>query len=485
MIIMLADDERMVRLGLKSIIDELYPDRYKYIEAKNGKELIEMSNNYKPDIAFVDIKMPLIDGITALREVKAKSPNTYYLILSGYADFEYAREALRLGAIDYLLKPVATDELKKVIEKITANMKQEIKNLNSHFSLDIVSSYNIYQSLNSEDIPPNLSKLNDFDFYIFYIDNWQKSIRNKLYQLIINKLNIYMETKIDFKFRYCVMFLSTGELCLITEGNIKFGNLNLFLDSLINESDEPITIFYKKYNSITSLYKECQNITDISSIRIIYNYGKLILIDDKLLKQISEFGSFCLEIESLCLSFIQKEEIKYKNIIDNLNSNKEYKRVYNLIDKACTSKYFYTSLGLKLNMTTYKDFIDSLISYTTDMYKIRESKIEDNVITQITKYIEDNYMKEIGINSIAELIDISPNYLSKIFHQKVGKKFIDYLTEIRISNAKKIFAQSSNITVKEVAAMVGYISTRHFTKTFTKLTGYLPSEYISHSKNNK
>lgn len=477
MTILIADDERMVRLGLKSMLDELYPNKYTYFEARNGKELIELTKTNKPDIAFIDIKMPLINGLEALEQIKDISPNTQWLILSGYADFEYARAALRLGAIEYLLKPISIEELQKVMNYALRNVQSQIEKLNSYFALDIITAYNMYQSLDLEDISLKLKQTNDYKIYIFYIDNWDKSVRNKICQILISKIKDYMKSKIDYKFNYCTFFLTTGELCLITYGNIRFGSVANFINTIITKSNEPITAFYKKEDTIIKLFESCQNIVNISSIRAVYGYGKLLYLDN--IPKGNNYLSFCSKLEDLCLAFIQKQEIEYKNIINEID--KSYEKVYESVDKNCIKSYLLTSVGIDINVNNFKEFLESLMKHKHSMYKRNE--IQTDYITQIKDYIKQNYMNDIGINSIAELLDISPNYLSKIFHQKVGEKFIDYLTEVRITNAKKLFSFNPNLTVKDVATKVGYTSTRHFTKTFAKVAKCLPSEYVSELKN--
>lgn len=480
---MIADDERMVRLGLKSMLNELYPNRYTYVEAKNGKEMMELIYKIKPDIGFIDIKMPLLDGLSALKAVKEESPDTQWLILSGYADFEYARSALRLGAIEYLLKPIGIEELQKVIQKAEFNLKSNLKSLNSQFAFQIVSFYNMYQSLYFDEIASELSLSDNFKFYIFYVDNWEKTIRNKIHKSIIENLEFYMETKISSKFKYAFIFLSSGELCLVTCGNIEFGSINTIINDILNSNKEPITIFYKDDSSISKLFNECQLITDISSLRSIYGYGKLMYFDNSLLNISTKYKKLSSEIENLCIAFIQEDEIEYKNILNQITNNSECKNLFKIADKDCLKKYFKTNIGIDIKVESYIDFINSLLKCTALIYRVTKNNVEIDIIEQIIEYIKSNYMNDIGINSIAELWDISPNYLSKIFHQRVGKKFIDYLTETRISNAKRIFSYNPNVTVKDVSSQIGYMSTRHFTKTFLKIVGCLPSEYINQIKN--
>ena len=99
MFILIADDEIMLRLSLQSMLEELYPNEHIYIHASNGEAAVTQVRKLPPDIAFLDIKMPLMNGLEALDLCRKISPSTKWVILSGYADFEYAQQAIRMSAL--------------------------------------------------------------------------------------------------------------------------------------------------------------------------------------------------------------------------------------------------------------------------------------------------------------------------------------------------------------------------------------------------
>ena len=114
----------------------------------------------------------------------------------------------------------------------------------------------------------------------------------------------------------------------------------------------------------------------------------------------------------------------------------------------------------------------------TDFGKTMLAKKSSNsrYIDNVLDYIEKNYMKDIGINTIADELQITPNYLSSLFHREMKMKFTDYISKIRISRAKKLLVET-NLTIKEISEKVGYQSTRHFTKLFIKYADMYPSAY--------
>ncbi len=479
MIILLADDERMVRLGLKSMLDELYPNTYTYIEAKNGKELVSLVFEYKPHIAFVDINMPLLNGLAAIEQCKDQTLLTHWIMLTGYADFGYARAAIKLGVSDYLLKPISIQELSLVMTKTEKEINGALDKLNHSFALEIISAYNLSQVCTSSDsiLVPS-SSCNTFETYMFYIDNLDRTIRYHLLTELSEKLRQLFSNTMDNDGRYALFYLNSGELCLVMNACKKAISLYAFLTDFINHANDPITVFYSMQLSVQQFCCDCQNISEISNVRLIHKLGTIINYNE--LMQNTNLDIIVLianALEKLCLAFIQGDEIEYKHIIKDMYRNQSFHKFFSSTHAKNIEKYLKAVINLKLSFTDYTSLLDGLLKHSNAIYLNLPQRSNIDIMSQIERYIKENYMNEIGINCIAEIYDITPNYLSKIFHQKVGKKFIDYLTEVRIINAKRILSENPNCSIKDLSIKVGYYSTRHFTKMFFKVIGVLPSEY--------
>ena len=115
--IMLADDEGIVIDSLKYIIEKNFKDQCIIESAKTGRSVIELAERIRPDIAFMDIQMPGINGIEAMKEIKKVSPSTILIVLSAYDKFDYAKESINLGVLEYLNKPVNKNVIINVIKK--------------------------------------------------------------------------------------------------------------------------------------------------------------------------------------------------------------------------------------------------------------------------------------------------------------------------------------------------------------------------------
>ena len=114
---MLADDEGIVLDSLKMIIDKNFPDQCQIETAKTGRDVIELAESFRPDIAFMDIQMPGINGIDAIREIQKSNPSVEFIVLSAYDKFDYAKEAINLGVLDYVNKPFSARVISEVLTK--------------------------------------------------------------------------------------------------------------------------------------------------------------------------------------------------------------------------------------------------------------------------------------------------------------------------------------------------------------------------------
>lgn len=469
--ILLTDDERMVRLGLMSMLDELYLGQHTYREARNGQEMLSMAAEFQPDIAFIDIRMPLMDGLEALDRCRQICPYTQYLMLSGHSDFEYARLSLRHGALDYLLKPASLEVLQEAVETAVINIETLVRKENVLFSHYISKICSGAIDLCS-DIPAVFKAVR---LAVYSIDTVDEDDQNEKYNQLEKQLCHLLEQRISSSFQYTVFTIKTGELCVVCAGDTTalrpvFAKATAGLGPCVSRIETDTV-------ALDTLESHYVKIAKAIRTRCLYGYGEVSMMDASLVELSENLQPLSAELHSLKKAFSHGMEMEYKSVLARLETIKSLEKIYCLANTESVDRFIYASMGCNINAENYQDLCLSLKGCTEILYKNIRPKNTNSEIDIIREYIQKNYMGDIGINSIAELMGISPNYLSRIFHEKVGCKFIDYLTEIRISNAKRHFNQNHSITVKQVAEKVGYISVRHFTKTFAKYAGCLPSEY--------
>ena len=123
--IMLADDEGIVIDSLKYIIEKNFSGSFEIESAKTGRSVIELAETFRPDIAFMDIQMPGINGIDAMREIRKSNPKTIFIVVSAYDKFDYAKEAIKLGVLEYVNKPFDKEKIVNVLTKAMAEVDKE------------------------------------------------------------------------------------------------------------------------------------------------------------------------------------------------------------------------------------------------------------------------------------------------------------------------------------------------------------------------
>ncbi len=528
--ILIADDERLVRLSLKHMLEELYPDKYTFIEAKNGQELISLSKLHQPDISFVDINMPRLDGLSALKICKENSPNTEWFILTGEAEFNFAKEAVNLGVRNYLLKPISIEELKTNIEKSELILKNKKIDTNKNFELFIISNINSMQAYGDKNIVdttfevPNIEKSElilknkkidtNKNFELFIISNinsmqayGDKNIvdttfevpyiyynavlfcidpypTEKEYDNISKEISIILKNKLNNllydDLSFTLFNLNTGDLCLVLgftkEKDFLFSSI---FESLNIDSFKVTPLISKKAKNVVSLSKEINNLKEYCSLRINYKLGYPIHSEnlEKLSSEFNNIISFYNDIHLLCRYYLLNDKLKYTELLNKFSINNDYKLLLPLIDINNLNNFLLLNIKFNYTFSNFTELSNCLLKHSNDNTFMNDIKNKD-MVDEIMEYVQDNYMNDIGVNTIASIYGITPNYLSKIFHEKSGIKFSDYITTVRIYNGKKMLLENKSLTVKEVSSSVGYFSPRHFTKQFLKIEGYYPSDLI-------
>lgn len=472
--ILLADDEHMVRIGLKSMIEELYPSENVYFEVGNGKEVVSAVKDHSIDVAFVDIKMPLMNGLEAIENCKEISPVTIWVILTGYADFEYARKSLSLSAFDYILKPIEIDTLHDLLEKIKEKKENRFKENNSLFSHDIIESFSMatqFDEKSTDFLPKGKRDFILYQFYINYIDaKTQSTIKHTLYQ------NIYKYCSNNTSIvNYSLFFTGEENLCLVCD-IADASPLTHFL-AIQSECFDPyaLSVFWGNRKTVREIYGISQSINHISNLRIVKDCKKPQLIMDlEATPGIASLLCFADSISAIIDACIEQNQNGFYKFLGSMNNNDTYRDAFSYVDKPVLRSYLQRAFSMDFSFNSFDDFLSTL----EKTFGILQSMtLNCDTITKVTEFVKANYSQDLGISRISELFHLSPTYFSKQFHEKTGQKYIDYVTSVRIGEAKKLFTNNSQITVKQVSEMVGYSSERHFSNVFQKLTGYLPSVY--------
>lgn len=529
--IFLVEDEFVVREGIKNNID-WQSHGYEFCgEASDGELAFPMIQKLKPDIVITDIRMPFMDGLVLSRLIKKEMPWIEIIILSGYEEFEYAKEGIRLGIAGYLLKPISGEELLKEIDVLAGEIEEKRKEqeIREKYKQEMEENFQkerrtLFQYLvTGEKSPAELLEIAgkleiDLSAIWYNIVLFQAQSRYHAYDEFSNSL---MEIVKKIKIRIA----EHKTHLLFFDRNLE-GNAFLFKADSREELE-------KFQNECLDEIKEI--LTDYSHVRYFGGIGvpvnRLRELPASFERASHAFAHRYLMEKSLILNseemeqgvYLEKEQFDIRNVnpkqIDR-NKIREFLKTGDREEVVYFVEEFFRDLGvnvLKSNifrqyivMDTYfcvVDFLEELqmsrdeietpemtssvlqspeeaISYIVRIIgkalELRESAASNrygNIVNQIMQYIEKNYAdEELSLNLLASQVNFSPNHLSMVFSQQTGQTLIKYLTDFRMNKAKELLrctGKKSSI----VSTEVGYKDPHYFSYLFKKTQGVTPTQY--------
>lgn len=480
MIILVADDDRLIRFMMKSMLNDILEVDYTILEAANGREMVRLCRENLPDVVFADIKMPYMNGIEAIEECRRYSDETEYVVISGYSEFEYAQKALKLRVVDYLLKPVEEGQLRSLMDKLSDRIAGHKKESNSRFQLKLFNAFNYFSTMGIEAeyeeepcaegaayIAVGLKSACSKQYQEQHTEFQKEAIRQMDYlgSELMKKDGFYSRIYSVEGTPYFVFYMKKEKGQKILDFVKKLAWKHQYYQLSY------IFLYFEK-DSLREIYEECERNDSRKGMEMNYPVGTVIQTSEE---KVSGQKEEVLEKISWILdAWEQADPVKYKQDLNDLY--REYKDREAEIDLKQVSRHCSLMMQQEVDAGSLKELCRFFVDRSDSMYSKRENQ-EGDVISQVKAYVEKYYMNDIGIGQIAEMYDITPNYLSTIFHQKAGRKFVDYLTEVRIAHAKRLLVQNKTASVKDVAVMVGYNSSRYFATLFQKITGMKPSEY--------
>ncbi len=524
--LLIADDEQIVIDSLTFIVNKSFPDMFTIESARSGREAIEKAERFIPDIIFMDINMPGINGIDAIRELRHKLHECIFVILTAFDQFDFAKDALKLGVSEYLLKPVNRDKiistLQKSIDDVEKERTKRKKELDLKEKLEnilpVLENGFIYSMLFLEDNTTelenyrNIFEIEEGGGYIMTIEFAQTNDCGHMVNRIglsIKSQSFYPYLRDIIKSR-CRCFMGPAILNRIIvyipantdtdEYSRRLEAVNL-AECIYNQVSMKIDAdFYigigRSYNSFENIYLSYEE--SLRAIRFMNGKGIIHIADiptekelpvlkypvskEKLLLEKAALGErdACIQAFSNIFEWLQIEyygsvnKIRAKLIeLMILISRLAYD--YN-ITQNLDSIDFISQLQSLDAVSELKHWCIQRIEYVTKSISEAREKKTNSLISKAVDFIKENYRKEITLEDVSKEVNISPHYFSKLFKDEMGENFIDYLTTLRINTAKEIM-KSSLMSVKEICYEIGYGDPNYFSRIFKKAVGVTPTEY--------
>lgn len=496
--VLIVDDEKNIRLGIEAMIKREFP-AIETFTAADGMEAVNSMDQIHPDILITDIKMPKLDGIQLIKEIQNKEKKPALIILSGYDDFAYAKEAIKYKVHDYLLKPVNRNELFNTVNTIIKEIESSNKMTYQHMDEYRASQLNyilLNPNLQSEQIDCLYKKMDIQSFkkgyYVGIIDS-EKEIAAADFLARINQMIPAESTE------HPISFLDKdGRTTIITDDIELFSHLK---GQLSRDRHLAFTIgVSERAEDLTELRETYKQAEDALKYHFLYPRSQLIFhekiakrhelapIPAELINKISnmlgterenEIKSYLLQImdfDVIAGSNIQYLETLNKEINDVIfkgffaRLGEESLETFTLLNKIGDiynfdhfHEYFHALEDLLMRIHEYNKQIKSVYS---------EQKYMDRAID----YIRANYHKDLNLAVVSNYISLNYSYFSHMFKEFTGQNFVDYLKMVRIEAARKLLRESE-YKVFEISEMVGYKNPKQFARVFREIEGISPKEY--------
>jgi two-component system response regulator YesN len=516
---MIVDDEPLIRRGLRETIEWDNLGLEVAGEACNGQEALNIIEKINPQIIITDVKMPIMDGISLIKKINELNIKVKVIILSGYNEYEYLKEAIKYNVESYLLKPIDQNELISILKSTIINIEQELDmRLQNRQGVQALKNNTLNRLItNNITLKEFKDKSRIFDITLNY---------NNDYYVIVGSIESYNKVEVEEIWEQDNYLKLFGAMNICDEIISKNGGI------VFNDNDGQIVIIFdsSKENKLHEAIKEIlQNIYKYLGLSIIIGVGSQMPLDNL-------YKSYYMAVDSLQYGFItRKENVIYASNIQQDVKIRVLKHIdFELIKTLILSKdnenladyfqcYFKSLSEENIYIDNIRNSIIEIVIYISRIMddfrldkkmKLKTLKIEysklmkinrldvmiqwlisycDQVISGIgdetnkkgSKLIQDvieyshlNYYNNISLKSLSSMLDINTSYLGQLFKKEVGKSFAEYINQYRIKKAIE-YLKDTNMKVYEICEEVGFTNYQYFVKIFKKYTGSTPSDYKS------
>ncbi len=524
--IMLADDEGIVIDSLKFIIEKEFGDTCTVEYAKTGRSVIELAESYRPDIAIMDIQMPGINGIEAMREIRETNQSVIFIVMSAYDKFDYAKEAIKLGVLEYITKPMEKTRiiaaLKKAMEQIDRERDKRSNDLLIREKLETVIPimengllYNLlFQEHFREDIEnyKQLLGIHQNHAYFLAVVCGETQEGNHMTNAVGSsvKMQQYSDLLREYLNEAYPGVILGMSMANKMPGLVPCEEKQMSYEeriALIEKSREIVRELKKRTNisfrigiSAVAPLEEAREAYKEAINALIMTTGSVAHVDDlpigcaheeaypvdlekKLFAEVrngeadhavataetyfdlvaEQYGEYLMNIRLKVLEFVLYAE----NIAYNSGG-----MTYEFRDRA---DYLPTIMEMQ-ELSDFRRWFADKIGEACRNVSTKASEKSLGAVETARAYIQNNYSRDISLDEVSQAVNISPYYFSKIFKEDVGEGFVEYLTKIRMDKAKELLT-TTECSMKEICSMVGYADPNYFSRSFKKNVGVTPTEY--------
>ena len=527
--VIIADDEKKI-LQLIRFLGKWEQYGIEIVdECHDGSTALESIKRNRPDFVISDIKMPELDGIELIKATKDAGIDCLFILLSGYRHFEYARSAIALNVVDYLLKPIDEEQLNRTLERICLQMKKTREERQNMENIRDMQKKQIYKEKRAsfwkglmEDGAPG-KVLSHAYTREQCNEEYGTGFSKQCFQVIMISTNIsgILEQGVSLFEDTLEGFLSKYlESCAVCCYHVTFRGSIIIVN--YDEADKKkvegnIAALYYEIRDLNEIYGEFRlnfgvsdMMKDIRDLRKAFReaqaaeWGRLVTMQNGVLyysqicglRHMDETQMFdAEELERIknSVKYLRREELSdlFQKLFERALACSNYApgdlayaffKIMNSIleilsaeEQQVEEKWFYAYVEAGNFSQAIKNLYLAVDEFIVEKQKRIKQK-NGKPINEALKYIQENYANPISQEEVARAGNVSSTYLSKLFKEETGIGFTEYVTKVRLEESEKLLADTA-MSIKEIAAAVGYPDEKYYSRLFKKSTGIKPSEY--------
>lgn len=520
--VLLADDEGIELDALNFIINKDFIGKCTVRNAKTGREAIEIAESFRPDIAVMDIRMPGINGIDAMREIQTFLPNVLFIVLTAYDRFEYAKEAVNLSAFEFLTKPVSrvtfSNTLQHAMDKADSERlarnnalqaRERIENM-----LPVLENSFVYMLISQSEDPEaymRMCRLLGIDAAYataMVLEITGASDEDMLdtdmkvsdeYEAIRGLIKDAFESIVGSAMANRVVFVRPCDkpedeyherLMLIEQGRTLAhrieGKLGIRCRLGIGSTVEMQSLC-ESYGQAVKAVKNCKGIVshynDLPIASVVedgYPLDREKRLEEAVLAgdvtaavqhaelffqwMIDSYPEHDMVIRLKVLEFVMRAEL---NVFNKAGGSS-----YRFLDR---NDYLQTVLAASDYAVLKIWFLRKIAESARSVASGVEQK-SNGTVQQAVQFIDKNYFRALTLEGVSREVSVSPYYFSKLFKEQMSMNYIEYLTQKRIE-AAKLLLRDRRYNIKQICSKIGYSDSNYFSRLFHKTEGVTPTEY--------
>ena len=504
--IMIADDEGIVIDALKFIIEKSFGETCQVRSAKTGRSVIELAESFRPDIALMDIQMPGINGIEAMKEIRKTNKDIIFIVITAYDKFDYAREAVGLGVMEYVNKPIDRVKINRLLEQLAT-------------ATPIVESGFIYSVLFRQNYVREVSQFKDLlgvtedSGFMMVIEYDAQKETGTLSNTVDLSVQMY---KNDVRLRETIK-----EFFPAVIGPQMANTVILFVPCARCPAEQE---YEQRIQVIQKARQMARKLQDIVDARFRVGIGSVKSLEDAHTSYTEAVSSFqfssgsvahagdlplsCgyeedypVETEKAIFECVQRGDVAgtvaesnrfFEWMSGKWQEDPQDVRLKALEYVLWAERISYRNGGRTYHFASRRDYLSAVLSAPTleelriwFLQKMRAAAVnltesrEKNsagLIKQAQEYIRAHFARDLSLDNVSRQVNVSPYYFTKLFKEETGQTFVEYLTSIRMEKAKTLL-NTTDKSMKEICTAVGYSDPNYFSRSFKKNTGETPTEY--------